>query len=277
MPRSKPPVDQVMSFGEHLEALRWHLIRALAGVALSFVLCLVGGQTLTDFLLAPAQHVLTQLGAGEIVVKDFWEGMLAYMHISFVGGLVLASPWVLYQVWGFVAPGLYPHEKRIVYRNLPLLVGLFATGCAFGWCVALPATVRFMTEFNLRMGFHHQITVSSWVAFALIFPIGFGVAFELPLVMSIASRIGLASSAAFRRYRRLAILLAAVVSAVASPTTDPLGMMLMFVPLVLLYESGIWFAWLSERHSSAGSNPREILLLPFAIYLARHRRPYSRS
>ncbi len=134
-----------------------------------------------------------------------------------------------------------------------------------------------MTEFNLRMGFHHQITVSSWVAFALIFPMGFGVAFELPLVMSIASRVGLASSATFRRHRRLAILLAAIVSAVASPTTDPLGMMLMFVPLVLLYESGIWFAWLSERGSSAASNLWEILLLPVAVYLARPARVLSRS
>jgi sec-independent protein translocase protein TatC len=277
MPRAKPQLDQVMSFGEHLEALRWHLVRALIGVALSFVLCLVGGQTLTGFLLAPAQNVLAQLGAGEIVVKDFWEGMLAYMHISFVGGLALASPWVLYQLWGFVAPGLYPHEKRIVYRNLPLLVGLFATGCAFGWCVALPATVRFMTEFNLRMGFHHQITVSSWVAFALVFPMSFGLAFELPLAMSTASRIGLASSATFRRWRRPAILLAAVVSAVVSPTTDPLGMMLMFVPLVVLYESGIWFAWLSERRGSARSNLWGILILPLVIYLAHPRRAFSRS
>ena len=185
------------------------------------------------------------------MVDNLMAGLAAFFQISLVGGLVLASPWVIYQLRGFIAPGLHPHEKRVVYRSVPFFVGLFVAGVLFGWFVALPGAVDFMVQFNLRLGFQHQITVSSWVSFALVFPVSFGIAFELPFGMVILSKIGLVSAAGFRRHRRMAILLSAIISAVLTPTVDPIGMMVMFVPMVLLYEAGVGCAWLSERNRGA--------------------------
>src|SRR5262249_900809 len=151
----------------------------------------------------------------------------------------LASPWVVYQVWGFVAPGLYPHEKRFVFRSVPLFVGLFIVGVLFGWMVALPSSLDFMIRFNRDVGLYHQISVSSWATFAVVFPTGFGIAFELPLAMVVLSKIGLSSGSSLRKYRKVAILISAIMSAVLTPSPSPFDMMLMLIPLVLLYEAGL--------------------------------------
>jgi Tat protein translocase TatC len=259
MPRPESQLNQVMTFGEHLEALRWHLIRALIGVATCLVGCLMIGKTLLRFLLGPAQQALAKYHAGEIVATNFLDGLVAFFQISMVGGLLLASPWVVYQLWGFVAPGLYAHERRLVLRSVPFFLGLFAVGSLFGWFVALPRSLDFMIRFNLGAELRHQITVSSWATFAVVFPMAFGLAFELPLAMVVLCKIGLVSEVGFRRQRRLAIFIAAILSAVLTPSPSPLDMMFMLVPLVLLYEGVIWCVWLAghKRQSLAAEEVQE--------------------
>lgn len=253
MPRPKTQLNEVMTFGEHLEALRWHLIRAVIGVAICLVGCLIVGESLLRFLLAPAQRALEKHNAGEIVVTSFLDGLVAFFQISMVGGLLLASPWVIYQLWGFVSPGLYPRERRLVFRSVPFLVVLFLAGSLFGWFVALPNSLDFMVRFNQGAGFQHQIAVAGWATFALVFPMAFGVAFELPLGMVVLSKIGVVSVAGFRKKRRYAILMAAIVSAVLTPSPNPIDMILMLVPLVLLYEGGIWCVWLIDRRQQSSA------------------------
>ncbi len=255
MQRPQPPLDEVMTFGEHLEALRWHLLRALAGVAVSMAICLALNKSLLNFLLAPLQHALAAHGAGGVVVRSLMEGLIIFLQVSLIGGLVLSSPWIAYQIWGFLAPGLYANERRMVHRSVPILVGLFLGGVFFGWFAALPPAVDFMVRFNLAMGFQLQITASSWVAFALAFPLAFGLAFELPLVMVLLARIGLVCGDTFRRHRKLVIVLLAVLSAVLTPSPDPLSMMMMLVPLVALYESGIWCVRIVERRRARRPQP----------------------
>ena len=245
--RSKSQLNEVMTFGEHLESLRWHLIRALVGVAICLAVCLIFGQHLLEFLISPLRAALHAHQAGEVVTPTIMGGLAAFFEISMVGGLVLASPWVFYQLWGFVAPGLYPHEKRVVFRSVPFFLILFMAGVLFGWFVALPNSLEFMIRFNQGAGLQHQIAVSSWATFAVVFPTAFGVAFELPLAMVVLSKIGLASGAGFRRHRRMAILISAIVSAVLTPSPSPVDMILMLVPLLLLYEGGIACVWLTER------------------------------
>jgi Tat protein translocase TatC len=265
MSRPTPPLDERMSFGDHIEALRWHLIRALFGIALCMGICLINGRGLLDFLLAPLRQALAAHNAGQVVVKGIMEGFAAFFEISLLGGLVLASPWVIYQLWGFLAPGLYPHEKRLVYRSVPFLLGLFLVGALFGWFCALPSAVDFMVGFNLRLGFQLQITVSSWVSFAIVFPLAFGLAFELPLAMVVLSKIGLVSGASFRRRRKMAILVVSIISAVLTPTPDPLGMMVMFVPLVLLYEAGLLCVSYSERRPDHNAGPSDDLIASLLV------------
>jgi sec-independent protein translocase protein TatC len=247
-------LNEKMTFAEHLEALRWHLVRALIGVAICLTGCLVFGQQLLAFLLRPLQLALETHEAGKIIVPTVMSGLSAFFEISMVGGLVLASPWVVYQLWGFVSPGLYPSEKRLVYRSVPLFVGLFVVGVLFGWMVVLPGSLDFMIRFNKSSGFDHQITVSSWATFAVVFPAAFGVAFELPLALVVASKIGLATIAGLRKYRRIAIVIAAIVSAVLTPSPNPVDMLLMLIPLMLLYEFGIACVWLTDRRSVAVAN-----------------------
>jgi len=254
MARPKSHLNEVMTFGEHLEALRWHLIRAVVGVAICLVGCLIVGRSLLQFLLGPAQRALAKHNAGAIVVNDFMDGLVAFFQISMVGGLLLASPWVIYQLWGFVSPGLYPRERRLVYRSVPFLFVLFLAGSLFGWFVALPNSLDFMVRFNQGAGFQHQIAVAGWATFALVFPMAFGVAFELPLGMVVLSKIGLVTVAGFRKKRRYAILIAAILSAVLTPSPHPLDMLLMLAPLVLLYEGGIWCVWLTARLQKSSAN-----------------------
>ena len=241
-----------MTFGEHLEALRWHLVRALVGLAMCLTVCLIFGQRLLLFLLGPLRHALDEHQAGDIVAPTPLAGITAFFQISVVGGLVLASPWVVYQLWGFVGPGLYSHEKRLVYRCVPCLVVLFIAGAVFGWCVALPTSLDFMIRFNQGAGLQHQIAVSSWATFAVVFPLAFGLAFELPLGMVLLSRIGVVSGPAFRKHRRAAILIASILSAVLTPSPNPVDMILMLIPLVLLYEGGVWCIWLLDRRRQHG-------------------------
>jgi sec-independent protein translocase protein TatC len=254
MPRTKSQLNEVMTFGEHLEALRWHLVRATVGVGICLVACLIVGRSLLQFLLGPAQRALAAHEAGSVVVTNFLDGLVAFFQISMVGGLLLASPWVVYQLWGFVAPGLYAHERRLVYRSVPFLVGLFAAGGLFGWFMALPQSLDFMVQFNQGAGFQHQITVAGWATFALVFPMAFGVAFELPLAMVVLAKIGLVSETGFRTKRRYAIVIAAILSAVLTPSPNPIDMLLMLLPLVLLYEAGIWCVWLTSGRAVAAAN-----------------------
>jgi Tat protein translocase TatC len=185
------------------------------------------------------------------------HGLGAFFQISMVGGLVLASPWVVYQLWGFVAPGLYPDEKRLVFRSVPLFVELFVIGVLFGWLVALPSSLDFMIRFNQGAGLQHQIAVSSWATF-VVFPTAFGVAFELPLAMVVLCKIGLATGRTLRKHRKVAIVISAIVSAVLTPSPSPLDMLLMLVPLIVLYEAGLASVWLVERRpqSCAAAPPR---------------------
>jgi sec-independent protein translocase protein TatC len=275
-----PKLNETMTFGEHLEALRWHLIRALIGVAVCLTVCLILGQRLLTFLLAPLQRALDAHGAGEIIVPTITAGLAAFFEISMVGGLILASPWVIYQLWGFVAPGLYAAEKRLVYRSVPLFVGLFVIGVVFGWTIVLPSSLDFMIRFNQGAGLQHQITVSSWATFAVVFPAAFGLAFELPLAMVVLSKIGLATEAGLRKYRRLAIVIASIVSAVLTPSPNPMDMIMMLIPLILLYEAGIWCVWLGQRGWARQRAPEDFdgsgdllgsLLIPLLTVTRRSR------
>ncbi|MGE3316070.1 MAG: twin-arginine translocase subunit TatC [Planctomycetaceae bacterium] len=173
------------------------------------------------------------------VTLNVQEAFMMYMKVALIGGLILASPWVFYQLWLFVAAGLYPHERRYIYYYLPVSIGLFLGGAAFCFYVALPVVLDFLLGFNRMLGLTPQIRISEWVSFVITLPLMFGLSFQLPVVMLFLERISILSVAVYRANRRLAILAISIVAMVLTPTADPGSMMLMFVPLVLLYELGI--------------------------------------
>jgi sec-independent protein translocase protein TatC len=186
------------------------------------------------------------------------EPITVYFKVSAYCGVVLASPWIFYQLWLFIAAGLYPHEKSLVHVNLPLSVGLFLGGVALCEFVVLPTGVDYLISFNDWLGYEPGLRLSEWLSFALLMPLVFGVAFQTPLVMVFLERIGVFSVEGYRRHRRLAVFLLAVLAAVISVTPDYYSMLALTVPLWGLYEVGILLCRWAPRTPT--SDPEEIFV-----------------
>jgi sec-independent protein translocase protein TatC len=175
------------------------------------------------------------------------EPALIFFRACVVTGLVLASPWVIYQAWSFIAAGLYRHERATVYKYLPSSVGLFLAGVAVCFFMVLPLTLRFLLEFHVWLGVTPMLRLSEWMGFATILPLVFGLCFQMPLVMHFLAVIGIFTASDFRAKRRVALLVIFIAAAVLTPGPDVSSMLLLCVPMVLLYEMGILLVGESRR------------------------------
>ncbi len=178
------------------------------------------------------------------------EPFMIWIKAGFITGLLLASPYIFWQIWSFVAAGLYPHEKRYVYMFLPISLVLFWTGAAMAFFVVFQYVLRFLFQFNRSLDIQTDPRVSEWIGFVLILPLGFGIAFQLPLVMFFLNRIGIFTLKAYWEKWRIAVLVIFVISMFLTPA-DPMSMILMAAPLTLLYFLGIAMAKWMPR----GRNP----------------------
>lgn len=168
------------------------------------------------------------------------EGFMAYMKVCFFSGLIIAAPWVFYQIWLFVAAGLYPHERRYVYVYLPLSVLLFALGAMAGYFYAFPLMLDFLIGFNEWLGVTVQPRLSEYISMAMLMPLLFGVSFQLPLVMVFLERIGVCSVQSYKDNWRIAVLAISIASMLLTASPDPWSMLLMMLPLLFLYVLGIY-------------------------------------
>lgn len=166
------------------------------------------------------------------------EAFMIYLKVSMIIGVVISSPWIFYQIWQFVAAGLYPKERQYVYRYLPFSIGLFLGGALFCFFLVIPQVLSFLFEFNIWLEMRPEIKISTWITFALVVSLMFGISFQLPLVMVLLERISLVSVDLYREKRRFAILIIAILSMILTPS-DPVSMMMMMIPLCVLYELGI--------------------------------------
>jgi sec-independent protein translocase protein TatC len=179
------------------------------------------------------------------------EAFMIYMKVSLIVGIIISSPWVLYQLWLFIAAGLYQNERKYVYTYFPLSVGLFLGGAAFCFFLVIPVVLNFLFGFNEWLELRPEMKMSTWITFALLVSLMFGISFQLPLVMLFLDRISLVNTRFYREKRRHAILVIAFISMVLTPS-DPVSMMLMMVPLCILYELGIL---LCARGAAAQKSP----------------------
>lgn len=345
--------DSTMSFGEHLEVLRVHLFKALIGLVLTVIVCLIYGDRIVGFVRAPIDRALVEFSqdkrdksitpdvqddVGDITQQEWWdqlwnwasalwegapdegeasdtetaateepdapgsrslrvavsafdilsalhevapesfdepaaemreqsvsltltadefaqfrfvanqslepvtfnvqEAFMTYLKVSLIAGIVLASPWIFYQLWQFVAAGLYQHERKYVYVYGTMSLVLFIVGAAFCFYAVFPFVLKFLLGFNATIGVTPQIRLSEWISFAVLMPLMFGISFQLPLVMRFLAAISLFDEEAYRSKRRLAILVIAFLSMILTPA-DPFSMLLMMFPLIFLYELGI--------------------------------------
>ena len=177
------------------------------------------------------------------------EAFSIYIKAAMLVGVILSSPWVFYQIWSFVAAGLYPHEKYYVHVFLPFSLGLFLVGAALAFFFVFEPVLDFLLSFNDWLGLDPEPRISEWLSFVLVLPIGFGVAFQLPLVMLFLERIGVVSVEAYLVKWRIAIMVIFVLSMILTPA-DPYSMMLMAVPLTFLYFGGVLLCMLMPKKRS---------------------------
>ncbi len=175
------------------------------------------------------------------------EAFIVYFKVCIVTGFVIASPWVFFQIWSFVAAGLYPQEKRYVNVFLPVSLGLFLIGVAVCEFLVMPRAVEALLWFNQWLDLEPDLRLNEWLGFAIWMPVIFGASFQTPLVMLFLERIGVMTVAIYRGKRRIAWFVMAVFAAIITPSTDALSMLFLWVPMSLLYELGIGFCLLSPR------------------------------
>jgi sec-independent protein translocase protein TatC len=173
-------------------------------------------------------------------IKSFnaQEAFAVYVKASLLVGVLLASPWIFYQIWHFVAAGLYPHERRYVHFYLPFSLILFFAGAALAFFVVFEPVLNFLLSFNRSLGIDPDPRINEWLGFVLLLPVGFGIGFQLPLVMLFMERIGVITVQNYLSYWRVAILAIFVLAAILTPP-DPSSMLLMAGPLTVLYFGGI--------------------------------------
>ena len=178
------------------------------------------------------------------------DAFTVYVKASLVVGIILSSPFVFYFLWSFVAAGLYPHEKRYVHVFFPFSVGLFLIGAALAFFVVFRFVLAFLFQFYDWMDIDPTPRISEWLGFVLILPIGFGIAFQLPLVMLFLERIGVMNVQSYLRYWRYAVLVIFILSMFLTPA-DPQSLVLMAVPLTALYFGGVLLCKFLPRQKGA--------------------------
>lgn len=174
------------------------------------------------------------------------EAFMTYLKVTLVAGLMLASPWVFYQIWEFVAAGLYPHERKYVHIYLPMSIGLFMAGAMFCFYLVFPLVLKFLIAFTIWMGIELIPRLSEYISLVLMLPMMFGISFQLPLVMLFLERIGVVTVETYTENWRMAVLIMSVLSMLLTPA-DPGSMLLMLAPLIVLYFGGIQLCRMKPR------------------------------
>jgi sec-independent protein translocase protein TatC len=228
---------------EHLDELRSRIIVSLLAVGLAFVVAFVFHQHLIHWLehALPAKHRhLLTLGVAEPFLTSVWVAIWA--------GFLIALPVVLWQVWSFLAPAFEEHNQRLVAYFVLLATALLACGLAFGYFVALPAAVHFLTNYDNNL-FNVQIRARDYISFSMAVMLAVALVFELPIFVLALVRLGVLTTQQLRRNRRIGYFIVAVVG-VLLPGIDPVTTAIETVPLWILYELSIWLSVLLERRSA---------------------------
>lgn len=231
-----------MSFLDHLEELRRRIIYSLLGVAVGFGVAWwyhiqIFGFMQNPIMIALHAHKLDE----KLVYLNPTEPFNMYLKVALIAGLFLASPFVLYQVWAFIAPGLYRNERRYVLPFMFSTVGLFVAGGAFGYKMVYPAALDFLIGYSSQ--FQPMITIGEYTDLFLVVVAGMGIIFEMPILVFFLSLLGIVSAGWMWRNLRYSILVIFIIAAIVTPTTDILNMCIFAAPMVALYVLSIGIAF----------------------------------
>ena len=231
-----PKKPSELSFLGHLDELRWRLVICLLALTLA---CFIFYSCIDQFLSFVVKPV------GKLVFTSPADAFMARIKLTVWGGLFLSSPVIIYQIWQFVSSALKPSERQFIQWVLPFSIILFNVGIAFGYWVMVPISIHFLMNFSSEL-LVPMITVNNYISFLGTFVFGFGITFELPLVLAFLIKIGIATPEFLIHYRSHAIVIILIISAVMTPP-DVVSQLLMAVPLCVLYEISIFVCKIAFR------------------------------
>ena len=247
MTSGKESGELTATFWDHLEELRWCILRCLAAAAALGVVAFCLKDWLFAVVLAPRSGdfiTYRLMGADafslRLVNTGLTEQFMAHMRVAASAGLLLASPYVVYELFRFVAPGLYEGERHAARRVVGAAYAMFLVGAVVCYFLIFPLTVRFLGTYQVSADVENMLTLQSYVDTLLTMTLVFGLVFELPVVSALLAHMGIIDATLMRRYRRHAVVAILVVAAIITPTTDMFTLTVVALPIWLLYEASIW-------------------------------------
>jgi sec-independent protein translocase protein TatC len=236
--------DNKLTFLGHLGELRQRLIKGVIAVVIASIISFVFFKPIFYYLILPAGDI-------NLVYIEMTEMIGTIMKVCLTSGVILAMPYLTYQLLMFVSPALTRKEKKYVYFILPWIALMFVGGVAFGYFILIPPATRFLITFGSDIA-TPQIKIGNYISIVSRLLLAIGLAFEMPVVTTFLARLGIITSKWLASKRKIAIISAFILAAIITPTFDPLNQSLVAVPLIILYEMSIWLAKLVQR-----KEPRE--------------------
>lgn len=254
LPDPLAPQPGEMPFLDHLEELRWRIFKALGAVVVGAVVCLFfAGWIMDSLLLGPTKesffmYDVLRLDPVSVVLQNrtVTGQFFAYFGTVLAAGVVLSSPLVVFQVWRFVEPGLYPEERKGLRFAAAFASFFFALGIAFGYLVLAPIALQFFAQFSISETILNEFDISKYFSMLLTWSFGAGILFELPVVVVILAKVGVLTKEMLRSGRRYALVIILTISAFLTPP-DPWSQIIMAIPLLILYELSIWLTGFVEK------------------------------
>ncbi len=262
----KPLEDKKMPVMEHLHEFQVRLTKIVIVVALFFVGTFFYADTLVQWLRVPLQNsfilselkwVPTDLPKIPFVFLAPAEALWQNLKVAALFALILSTPYVLWEIWNFIVPGLHVQERRFVAPFVAISAMAFYLGLGFCFFFVLPFALNFLISYGVQAGFIPQLSIANYVGFALWFLLIFGLTFEVPLVLTLMAKLGWVDAPLLMRYRKWAFLGAFLFAAILTPTPDPFNQCLMALPMYFFYEVGIISARVFKKRPQAETSPSE--------------------
>ena len=247
---------RAMSFLDHLEELRRRIIYSIIAVAVGFFLCWGYAEKIYEIMQRPIMDALRNNGMSEkLVYLNPTEPFNLYLKIAALAGLFLTSPFVLYQVWMFISPGLYRNEKRYVVPFMVSTIALFSAGGYFGFKIVYPAALNFLISFGKQ--FQPMITIKEYTELFLSIILGMGLIFEMPILVFFLALMGIVTAGWMWKNFRYSILIIFIVAAIVTPTSDILNMCIFAAPMIALYALSIGIAYVVHPTQRAARREKQ--------------------
>jgi sec-independent protein translocase protein TatC len=221
---------------DHLEELRWRLIKCVIAVAVGFVATYAFKERIFQFLVSPLARVLPE--NSHLIYTSLPEAFITYLKVAFFSGLVLSSPVIFYQIWKFIMPGLYENERRYVLPFMIIATLFFLAGVSFAYYVVFPYGFQFFLGFQTD-NIAALPAMRDYLGLVMKLMLAFGITFELPVIMYFLARMGIVNPGMLRRNRKYAVLIVFIVAAILTPP-DVISQIMLAIPLIVLYEVSIW-------------------------------------